>query len=129
MGNVHFIKLSNGETILADIISFDNNSMKVMNPIEISIRSVSHKDVSAASMVGHQWLPFVEEENIIDVNMAHIVAISVVSEYVENFYVESVQQYLYPETAEKEQSADEERYKQILEEIKKAANNQTKMVH
>ena len=95
---IQFIKLTNGETIIADVLGATDRTMTVLNPIEVSIKGVStaHK----ASMVGYQWLPLLEDENIIDISMLHIVAVSEASIQVKEFYVDVVDQYLYPEKYE-----------------------------
>jgi len=121
---IQFIKLTNGETIIADVLGITEKAVTVLNPIEVSIKGVS--SAVKASMVGYQWLPLLEDENIIDINSFHIVAISDASIKVKEFYVDVVDQYLYPEKYEQE---EDNSYAEMLRQIQAAANTELKTVH
>jgi hypothetical protein len=125
--SIQFIKLSNGETIIADVLNMTDKRLTVLNPIEVSIKNVS--DESKASMVAYQWLPLIEDENIIEINMFHIVAVSDASIRVKEYYVDVVDQYLYPEKHEQEEQQELDKYRQILKELQNAANTDMKVVH
>ena len=124
---IQFIKLTNGETIIADVLGSTDRTMTVLNPIEVSIKGVStqHK----ASMIGYQWLPLLEDENIIDISMLHIVAVSEASIQVKEFYVDVVDQYLYPEKYEETEQQQIDKYAEMLRQLQQAANTEAKMVH
>jgi hypothetical protein len=124
---IQFIKLANGETVLADVLGTTEKTLTVLNPIEVSIKGVSTAE--RASMIGYQWLPLLEDENIIDINTFHIVAVSEASIEVKEFYVDVVDQYLYPERYKEDEEEQIDRYREILEEIKAAANTEAKVVH
>ena len=121
---IQFIKLTNGETIIADVLGITEKAVTVLNPIEVSIKGVS--SAVKASMVGYQWLPLLEDENIIDINSFHIVAISDASIKVKEFYVDVVDQCLYPEKYEQE---EDNSYAEMLRQIQAAANTELKTVH
>jgi hypothetical protein len=124
---IQFIKLANGETVLADVLGTTEKTLTVLNPIEVSIKGVSTAE--RASMIGYQWLPLLEDENIIDINTFHIIAVSEASIEVKEFYVDVVDQYLYPERYKEDEEEQIDRYREILEEIKAAANTEAKVVH
>lgn len=124
---IQFIKLANGETILADVLGITDRMVTVLNPIEIGIKGVS--SAQKASMVGYQWLPLIEDENIIDISVMHVIAISDASIQVKEFYVDVVDQYLYPEKYEQEEEETIEKYAEMLKQIKAAANTENKVVH
>ena len=124
---IQFIKLANGETILADVLGITDRMVTVLNPIEIGIKGVS--SAQKASMVGYQWLPLIEDENIIDISVMHVIAISDASIQVKEFYVDVVDQYLYPEKYEEEEQEAIDKYKQMLQQIQTIANTENKVVH
>ena len=124
---IKFLKLTNGETVLADVLGVTERFVTVLNPIEVSIKGVS--TAQKASMIGYQWLPLLEDENIIEVSTSHVIALSDASIQVKEFYVDVVDQYLYPEKYEYEEQQEVDKYKQMLEAIKNAANTEMKVVH
>jgi hypothetical protein len=125
---IKFIKLTNGDTLIGDMLGATDRTLTLLNPIEVVIKGVSAE--SKASMVGYQWLPFIEDENIIELNAFHIIAVSDAPLRVKEFYSGVVDQFLYPEKYDDRQDQKEvEKYKEILEEIKKVANTGVKTVH
>ena len=125
--SIQFIKLSNGETIIADVLNMTDKRLTVLNPIEVSIKGVS--DDSKASMVAYQWLPLIEDENIIEINMFHIVAVADASIRIKEYYVDVIDQYLYPEKHEEAEQQELDKYRQILKQLQDAANTEMKVVH
>jgi hypothetical protein len=119
---IKFVKLANGETLLTDVIAVNDRTVTVLNPIEVVIKGNAE---TVASMIGYQWLPFIEDENIIEVNSLHIVAVTDAPIRVKEFYVDIVDQYLYPEKYEKEK----DKYAEMLKQIKSTANTEVKTVH
>ena len=124
---IQFIKLTNGETLIADVLGETDYNVTVLNPIEVSIKGVS--SASKASMIGYQWLPLLQDENIIDIKSRHVIAISDASIEVKEFYVDVVDQYLYPEKYAEQEQETIDRYTEMLNQIKAAANTTLKTVH
>jgi hypothetical protein len=124
---IQFIKLANGETLIADVLGETDYNVTVLNPIEVSIKGVSSE--TRASMIGYQWLPLLEDENIIDIKSKHVIAMSDASIEVKEFYVDVVDQYLYPEKYEEQERETIDKYAEMLRQIKAAANTELKTVH
>ena len=124
---IKFLKLTNGETVLADVLGVTERFVTVLNPIEVSIKGVS--TAQKASMVGYQWLPLLEDENIIEVSSMHVIALSDASIEVKEFYVDVVDQYLYPEKYEAHEQETLDKYSEMLRQIQSMANTVNKSVH
>jgi hypothetical protein len=124
---IQFIKLTNGETLIADVLGETDYNVTVLNPIEVSIKNVSSS--MKASMIGYQWLPLLEDENIIDIKLRHVIAISDASIEVKEFYVDVVDQYLYPEKYAEQEQETIDKYAEMLNQIRAASNTSLKMVH
>ena len=125
--SIQFLKLTNGETILADVLGKTDRYVTILNPIEVSIKGVS--TAQKASMVGYQWLPLLEDENIIEVSSMHVIALSDASIEVKEFYVDVVDQYLYPEKYEAHEQETLDKYTEMLRQIQSMANTVNKSVH
>mgnify|MGYP001255049163 CR=1 FL=1 len=59
---ISMIKLTNGETLLGDIISEDEWTITINNPIAIMV-----KMRFSPTMVSHLWLPFSDMDNYFDI--------------------------------------------------------------
>ena len=125
--SIQFLKLTNGETILADVLGQTDRYVTILNPIEVSIKGVS--TAQKASMVGYQWLPLLDDENIIEVSSMHVIALSDASIEVKEFYVDVVDQYLYPEKYEAHEQETLDKYTEMLRQIQSMANTVNKSVH
>jgi hypothetical protein len=125
--SIQFLKLTNGETILADVLGKTDRYVTILNPIEVSIKGVS--TAQKASMIGYQWLPLLDDENIIEVSSMHVIALSDASIEVKEFYVDVVDQYLYPEKYEAHEQETLDKYSEMLRQIQSMANTVNKSVH
>jgi hypothetical protein len=125
--SIQFLKLTNGETILADVLGKTDRYVTLLNPIEVSIKGVS--TAQKASMIGYQWLPLLDDENIIEVSSMHVIALSEASIEVKEFYVDVVDQYLYPEKYEAHEQETLDKYSEMLRQIQSMANTVNKSVH
>jgi hypothetical protein len=125
--SIQFLKLTNGETILADVLGKTERYVTLLNPIEVSIKGVS--TAQKASMIGYQWLPLLDDENIIEVSSMHVIALSEASIEVKEFYVDVVDQYLYPEKYEAHEQETLDKYSEMLRQIQSMANTVNKSVH
>ena len=65
---ISMIKLTNGETLLGEIISEDEWVITINNPIAIIV-----KMRFAPTMVSHLWLPFTDMDNYFDIKTDHVI--------------------------------------------------------
>mgnify|MGYP001214417529 CR=1 FL=1 len=65
---ISMIKLTNGETLLGDIISEDEWTITINNPIAIMV-----KMRFSPTMVSHLWLPFSDMDNYFDIKTDHVI--------------------------------------------------------
>jgi len=123
---IKFLKLTNGEMILSEIISEDQYMVVAMNPIEVSMSKTTNMET--ARMIGHQWLPLLEDENIIEIQTNHVIAMQEASISIKEFYVDVIDQYIHPEKYEKESIPNS--LSEILQNIDSdSANTETTSYH
>ncbi len=118
---IEILKLVNGETIMADVIGTHGYKVDVMNPIEIRVEQ--RKD-SRAVMIGVQWLPLIEDENIVSIDSQHIVASMPINEEMREMYFEVLEYLIRPELYKKRQQEQYEQIRTMVEMM--AANNEGK---
>ena len=116
---VQILKLSNGETIVADVLDATDRVVTVLNPIEIKTEINSR---NVAVLVGHQWLPMFEDENVMYIHQHHIVGMVHASSDVQEYYVDALNKILYPERAEQIQKEQEDYLKKILFALSNTSN-------
>lgn len=109
---IELLKLVNGETIMADVIGTRGYNVDVLNPIEIR---VEQRSGGKAVMIGVQWLPLVEDENIVSLDTQHIVATMVINEDMREMYYEVLDYLIRPELYRKKQEEYYEQVKSMLE--------------
>ena len=109
---IELLKLVNGETIMADVLEFRGFNVDVMNPIEIR---VEQRSGGKAVMIGVQWLPLVEDENIVSLDTQHIVASMAINEDMREMYYEVLDYLIRPELYRKKQEEYYEQVKSMLE--------------
>lgn len=123
----HMIKLTNGETILADVLDTTPEVVTVNNPIEVRLESERR---TKSMMIALQWLPMLEDENIMYVNRQHIVASTPASSDIQEFYVDAIERILWPEKAEEKEREREEYVDKLLQIVKaQNANTENAVVH
>ncbi len=109
---IELLKLVNGETIMADVIGTRGYNVDVLNPIEIR---VEQRSGGKAVMIGVQWLPLVEDENIVSIDTQHIVASMAINEDMREMYYEVLDYLIRPELYRKKQEEYYEQVKSMLE--------------
>ena len=109
---IELLKLVNGETIMADVIGTRGYNVDVLNPIEIR---VEQRTGGKAVMVGVQWLPLIEDENIVSLDTQHIVATMAINEDMREMYYEVLDYLIRPELYRKKQEEYYEQVKTMLE--------------
>jgi len=81
------IKLTNGETIIGEIIHSDDNTTSVLEPLALEIgESQSGKPM----MVAMTWVPLTKKVNMVNLNTTHVVAVADVDDDIDAYYEKSL---------------------------------------
>ena len=121
---VQVLKLINGETLLTDVLESTDKAITVINPLEI--KTESNYNTTRMNMIAYQWMPMMEEENIMYINKQHIVGMSNATADMQEYYVDAIERILYPKRTEEKER--EERQK-LMEMIREYANTESKHYH
>ncbi len=65
---ISMIKLTSGETILAEIVSQNDYNIEINNPIAVMIK-MRHAPV----LMSHVWMPFDDFDNYYDIRHEHVI--------------------------------------------------------
>lgn len=84
--NYRLIKLTNGETLVCNLIEETDRYVCVEDPLKLEIVPASDN----YTMMTTYWIPLPDEELRVDIRQEHVVIISDVTEEMEDFYVEAV---------------------------------------
>lgn len=117
---ISIIKLSSGETVICDVLSYDEetNNVNVLNPLQLSM--VEDLETFKMQMFASAWIPLFGNNTEIEIAEAHIIAITEATEDMVNYYYDSLDEMKIKE-GKKEQITDEMRG-HIINEILKVAN-------
>ena len=97
------IKLSNGETIIAEIVHQDDKTTSVLEPLQLIIEE--SEDTGRPVMVALNWVPLTKKINLVELKTNHVVAVADCDEEVNNYYIKSLAVL----------KGDKEKLKEILE--------------
>ena len=97
------IKLSNGETIIAEIVHQDDKTTSVLEPLQLIIEE--SEDTGRPVMVALNWVPLTKKINMVELKTNHVVAVADCDEEVNNYYIKSLAVL----------KGDKEKLKEILE--------------
>ena len=100
------IKLSNGETIIAEIVHQDDKTTSVLEPLQLIIEE--SEDTGSPVMVALNWVPLTKKINLVELKTNHVVAVADCDEEVNNYYIKSLAVM----------KGDKEKLKEILEREK-----------
>lgn len=81
------IKLTSGETIIAEIIHEDETITSVLEPIALEI---GEAESGKPMMVALSWVPLVKKVNMINLKTNHVVAKADVDEDIDAYYKKSL---------------------------------------
>lgn len=81
------IKLTSGETIIAEIIHEDETITSVLEPIALEI---GESESGKPMMVALSWIPLVKKVNMINLKTNHVVAKAEVDEDIDAYYKKSL---------------------------------------
>jgi hypothetical protein len=81
------IKLSNGETIIAEIVHEDDTITSVLEPLALDI---GEGETGRPMMVAMTWVPLTKSINMVNLKTSHVVAVAEVDEDIDAYYVKSL---------------------------------------
>lgn len=81
------IKLTNGETIVAEIAYQDEKVTSVLEPLMLEI---SESESGRPMMIALSWIPLTKKVNMVNLNTAHVVAVADCDEEVSSYYKRSL---------------------------------------
>lgn len=81
------IKLTNGETIIAEIVHEDENTTSVLEPLALEI---GEGETGKPMMVAMTWIPLTKTVNMVNLKTSHVIAIADIDEDMESYYEKSL---------------------------------------
>jgi hypothetical protein len=81
------IKLTNGETIIAEVVNEDDQYISVLEPLALEI---AESETGKPMMVALTWVPLTKKINMVNLKTPHVVAISECDEEISKYYEKSL---------------------------------------
>lgn len=81
------IKLTNGETIIGEVVNEDDQYVSVLEPLALEI---GESETGKPMMIALTWVPLTKKINMINLKAPHVVAISECDEEMSKYYVKSL---------------------------------------
>ena len=81
------IKLTNGETIIAEIVHQDDITTSVLEPLSLEI---GEGETGRPMMVAMTWIPLTKKINMINLNTNHVIAVADADEEMNKYYIKSL---------------------------------------
>lgn len=116
------IKLTNGETIIAEIVHQDDKTTSVLEPLQLIIEEST--DNGRPIMLALNWIPLTKKINLVELKTNHVVAIAQCDEEIDRYYIRSLS-VLKGEKKEIEWDEDELNESELFE----FSNTTNTMVH
>lgn len=104
MNNI--IKLTNGETIIAEVVHQDENITSILEPLQLIIEESER--TGRPVMVALSWIPLTKKVNMVNLKTQHVVAVAECDEEIDKYYIRSLAVM----------KGDHEKLKQLLAEEK-----------
>jgi len=123
---VQILKLTSGETIMCDVLDASDRIVTIINPLMIETEQVGG---TRMNMVAYQWLPMMEEENIMYIHQHHIVGMAHANQDMQEYYVEAIERILFPKRARERELERAEEWKKLADSLELMANNTSKIYH
>lgn len=123
--SIQIIKLSNGETIVTEVLKETEEYMMILNPLEIR---TEHTGRSKGSLVALQWLPMFEEENKVAIQKFHVVGLAHASDEIIEYYINAIDNILNPDKLYERAKNDDELLDKLTDPVNYANTNST-MIH
>jgi hypothetical protein len=126
--DILLFKLSSGETIIAELIHDDEEVYMINNALQVRVEAA--KSTLASTLLAHQWLPLLQDENILYVNRQHVIATSAPSDEVTEFYIEAIDKILSPPEEVVEEVEENDYLEKLAHMLRNNnANTTNKSVH
>jgi hypothetical protein len=81
------IKLTNGETIIAEIVNQDDQYVSVLEPLALEI---AESESGKPMMVALTWVPLTKKINMVNLKSPHVIAISDCDDEIGSYYEKSL---------------------------------------
>jgi|TARA_R110000751_G_scaffold104104_2_gene199495 hypothetical protein len=88
---IHILKLSNGDTIVGDLVSEDEKCITLNNPLELQL---VNNPMTGSGLMSMYWLPIETEVFHVDIRQQHVIVLSEASKEIQKFYNNSVSNFL-----------------------------------
>ena len=99
----HVVKLTNGETIIAEVVHEDETVTTVLEPLALIVHD---GEDGRPVMVAHTWVPLLKKTNAVHLNTQHVVAMAECEREMELYYKRSLAQL----------KGDVEEFKKLMED-------------
>lgn len=108
------IKLTNGETIVAEIAHQDEVVTSVLEPLMLE---VGESETGKPMLVAMTWVPLTKKVNMVNLQTQHIVAVSECDDDISEYYIRSLA------TLKGEDDEDGEEVDEVLEKYLNEVNS------
>ena len=108
------IKLTNGETIVAEIAHQDEVVTSVLEPLMLE---VGESETGKPMLVAMTWVPLTKKVNMVNLQTQHIVAVSECDDDISEYYIRSLA------TLKGDYDEDGEEVDEVLEEYLNEVNS------
>tara|TARA_B110000503_G_scaffold141825_1_gene236541 strand:+ start:1173 stop:1592 length:420 start_codon:yes stop_codon:yes gene_type:complete len=88
---IHILKLSNGDTIVGDLISENEECITLNNPLELHM---VNNPISGSGLMSVYWLPIDTEIFHVDIRQQHVIVLSEASTEIQIFYEKSLSNFI-----------------------------------
>jgi hypothetical protein len=88
---IHILKLSNGDTIVGDLISEDEDCITLNNPLELQM---VNNPMSGSGLMSMYWLPIDTEIFHVDIRQQHVIVLSKAPDEIQVFYKNSLSNFI-----------------------------------
>jgi len=120
---VSIIKLSSGETVMAEVLSYDEETydLEVLNPLQLSM--VEDLETHKMQMFSSSWIPLFGEKTTVEIRFIHIIAVSEATDDMIEYYYGSLQEMrIIENTGEVAEDYSDTVKGKIIQEIIRVAN-------
>jgi len=88
---IHILKLSNGDTIVGDLISENEDCITLNNPLELQM---VNNPISGSGLMSMYWLPIDTEVFHVDIRQQHVIVLSEAPNEIQIFYENSLSNFI-----------------------------------
>jgi hypothetical protein len=123
--SLQLIKLTNGDTVVTDVVEETETTLLVNNPLEI--RTERNIGRSHSNILAYQWFPLLEEDNFMTIQKAHIVGMAPAAEEMADYYITALDRMIYDHDEDKKSETDKR--DDIIDAYEYFANTSNIMIH